>query len=200
MTQFLEDMDNFWVRDWSIQKDYENNKLKTNNMKYITNKEGRIVRNTMTESQEENNKIIENYMGEFSTGIPYHTSWDWLMSVIEKLEAEWTEDGFFEFRIHADRTVIVSSQDFYELLHQDGGDKLENTYGAVIQFIEHYNFNSKSKKTYPFNEGDDYWTIENNEIVWSCWDEMSEEMYDKNPNTKLFTSKEKAIEFLNKNK
>tara|TARA_R110002020_G_scaffold393965_1_gene604038 strand:- start:1492 stop:2040 length:549 start_codon:yes stop_codon:yes gene_type:complete len=182
MTQFLEDMDNFWARDWNIQKDYENNKLKTIDM------------------QKENNKLIEDYMGEFSTGIPYHTSWDWLMSVIEKLEAEWTQDGFFEFRIHADRTVIVSSQDFYELLHQDGGNKLENTYGAVIEFIEHYNFNSKSKKTYPFNEGDDYWTIENNEIVWSCWDEMSEEMYDENPNTKLFTSKEKAIEYLTKNK
>ena len=27
MTQFLEDMDNFWARDWNIQKDYENNKV-----------------------------------------------------------------------------------------------------------------------------------------------------------------------------
>ncbi len=114
-------------------------------MKYITNKEGRIVKNTMTESQEKNNKIIESYMGEFSTGIPYHTSWDWLMSVIEKLEAEWTENGFFEFRIHIDKTTIVSSEDSNVLMDYDGGYKLENTYEAVVGFIKQYNFNLKNK-------------------------------------------------------
>ena len=35
---------------------------------------------------------------------------------------------------------------------------------------------------YPFSEGDDYWTIEgegeNAEVVWSCWDDISEEIYD----------------------
>ena len=171
-------------------------------MKYITNKEGRIVRNTMTESQEKNNKIIENYMGEFSTGTPYHTSWDWLMSVIEKLEAECTEDGLFEFRIHADRTIVVSSEDFCVWEEQDGGDRLENTYQAIIKFIKTYNLDLKSNKTYPFNEGDDYWTIDDNErtIRWSMWDEISEELYDENPDTPLFKSIEDAFKFLTKNK
>ena len=162
----------------------------------------KIARNKRTPEQANKNALIEDYMGEFSTGIPYHTSWDWLMSVIEKLEAEWTEDGFFEFRINVDRTIVVSSEDFCVWEEQDGGDRLENTYRAVIKFIKKYNFNLKSKKTYPFNEGDDYWTIEDNEksIVWSCWDEISEGMYDENPNTKYFSSKEEAIEFLTKNK
>lgn len=48
---------------------------------------------------------------------------------------------------------------------------------------------------YPFKEGDDYWTIENGEVVWSCWDSISEELYNKN---KLyFTSEKKAKRFLN---
>ena len=71
---------------------------------------------------------------------------------------------------------------------------------------------------YPFNEGDDYWTIEpvNNaeykplvsneenpsrfEVVWSCWDDVSEDMHDENPNQVYFTSEEQAygaVEFIN---
>ncbi len=32
-------------------------------------------------------------------------------------------------------------------------------------------------KPFPFNEGDDYYTIEDNDIVWSCWDCQSEELH-----------------------
>ena len=53
-------------------------------------------------------------------------------------------------------------------------------------------------KKYPFNEGDDYWTVENGEVVWSCWDDVSEELFDENPNKKTFKSEEEAIGFLNK--
>ena len=53
-------------------------------------------------------------------------------------------------------------------------------------------------KKYPFNEGDDYWTIENSEVVWSCWDDVSEELFDENPNKKTFKSEEEAVGFLNK--
>ncbi len=58
------------------------------------------------------------------------------------------------------------------------------------------------ENTYPFNEGDDYWTIDDNErtIRWSMWDEISEELYDENPNTPLFKSIEDAFKFLTKNK
>ena len=61
---------------------------------------------------------------------------------------------------------------------------------------------TKETKKYPFNEGDDYWTIEstNNgkelEIVWSCWDYISEELYDENPEKLLFAAEQEAIEFI----
>lgn len=45
---------------------------------------------------------------------------------------------------------------------------------------------------YPFNEGDDYWTIENGQVVWSCWDSVSEELYDENPDKVYYSSQEEA--------
>lgn len=50
-------------------------------------------------------------------------------------------------------------------------------------------------KKYPFEEGDKYWIIEDGKTVWSYWDNISEDLYNK---TKLyFKSQKKAEEFLN---
>jgi hypothetical protein len=46
---------------------------------------------------------------------------------------------------------------------------------------------------YPFKEGDDYYTIENGEVVWSCWDFVSEDIHDDNPNIKYYKSMKNAI-------
>ncbi len=32
---------------------------------------------------------------------------------------------------------------------------------------------------FPFKEGETYYTVEDSKIVRSCWDDVSEEMYDK---------------------
>ena len=47
-----------------------------------------------------------------------------------------------------------------------------------------------NKPSYPFSEGDDYYTIENGEVVWSCWDDVSEELHT--PNKKYFATEEEA--------
>ncbi len=46
-------------------------------------------------------------------------------------------------------------------------------------------------KTYPFSEGDTYYTIEDGEWVLSCWDFVSEEMHDENPNKVYYREKNK---------
>ena len=51
---------------------------------------------------------------------------------------------------------------------------------------------------YPFKEGDDYYTIEDNKIVWSCWDSISEEFYRDDPHRSLFKTKEQAQKYINK--
>tara|TARA_R110001592_G_C12678350_1_gene704339 strand:+ start:39 stop:494 length:456 start_codon:yes stop_codon:yes gene_type:complete len=56
--------------------------------------------------------------------------------------------------------------------------------------------NKRNGFAYPFEEGNDYWTIEDGEVIWSCWDDVSEEMHDKNPNKEYFITKESAINHL----
>ena len=48
----------------------------------------------------------------------------------------------------------------------------------------------KEHKKYPFNEGDEYWVVEDGELICSCWDDVSEEIHDENPNTRYFTEEE----------
>jgi hypothetical protein len=45
-------------------------------------------------------------------------------------------------------------------------------------------------KKYPFSEGDDYYTIDNGKVVWSCWDDVSEELHT--PDKKYFASEQEA--------
>lgn len=58
----------------------------------------------------------------------------------------------------------------------------------------------KECKKYPFNEGDDYYTIEDGEVIWSCWDEMSEELHNDNPNKQYFKTKKEAENYNQNNK
>lgn len=39
---------------------------------------------------------------------------------------------------------------------------------------------------YPFKEGDDYYTIENLEVIHSVWDDVSEEIHDTNPERQYY--------------
>lgn len=50
---------------------------------------------------------------------------------------------------------------------------------------------------YPFEIGDDYYTIEDGQVIHSCWDDVSEELYS--PETKYFASEEEAKNFIKQN-
>lgn len=53
---------------------------------------------------------------------------------------------------------------------------------------------------YPFKEGETYYVIENNEIIESCWDDISRILYRRNPEKRLFKSETQAIFYLQENK
>jgi hypothetical protein len=53
-------------------------------------------------------------------------------------------------------------------------------------------------KKYPFNEGDIYYTIDNDEIIQSYWDQISEEIYSDE--TKYFYTFAGALDYLTKKK
>ena len=55
-----------------------------------------------------------------------------------------------------------------------------------------------SDKTYPFREGDEYYSMVTRddgrtELIWSIWDDVSEEIHDKNPQ-QLYCTTNHALE------
>ena len=99
-----------------------------------------------------NNKLIAEFMGAepdkktfFRTGEEvyfYHTSWDWLMHVVEKIRG--LEEGMLVERIdimpndgvaihysHPPKMIVVDTS--------KGVDTLDATYQAVVEFIKTYN-------------------------------------------------------------
>jgi hypothetical protein len=157
-----------------------------------------IARRQVNELRE-NNKLIADFMGkdhELNQCISaplYHKEWNWLMPVVEKIETlGYTFEKNYQ-RVDKDwQSLIVKGND---ILYQEfNDDSLKSSYYVVVEFIKWYN--SDGKVVYPFNEGDDYWTIEDGDVVWSCWDSVSEELYDENPNKKLFKTEQEAIDSL----
>ena len=47
------------------------------------------------------------------------------------------------------------------------------------------------KMKYPYKEGDDYYTIEQNLVIRSCWDDISEEMHTYD--SIYYSTKEEAL-------
>lgn len=89
----------------------------------------------------------------------------------------------------------------YELA-KEWTDEFETKYKDIIwgedldyfDTIEEFlNEKNNPKNKYPFNEGDDYWTIEDNKLIISCWDNISEELYDENPNQVYYKTEKDAI-------
>ena len=69
-------------------------------------------------------------------------------------------------------------------------------FGKDVDGILQVNIPIRETK-YPFEEGDTYYTIDNGEWVESCWDDVSEEMHDENPDKKYYKSMNLESEVLN---
>ena len=156
---------------------------------------------------EENNKLIAEFMGcthpfndltdatlySVSHGtfevdeLKYHESWDWLIPVIEKIQDKHLENPELDYwSVDEIRLAIPNIQQVHYL---------------VVEFIKENNkyiCGSCGDREYPFNEGDDYYTIEDGEVIWSCWDDISEELHNDNPNKQYFKTKKEAENY-NKN-
>lgn len=65
--------------------------------------------------------------------MPYHSSWDWLMPVVAKIEA----DLITNIGIFGDECKIVPVYDIQ--FHHQGPSKIEATYATVIDFITSLN-------------------------------------------------------------
>lgn len=102
---------------------------------------------------EENNRMIAEFMGAVEVrennfkfpnlvGLPlqigtiqYHSSWDWLIPVVEKISktfGEWDYED--ERRLKAEEIFYMDNM-FSEFLQND----INAVFGRVVQFIEWYN-------------------------------------------------------------
>ena len=109
---------------------------------------------------QENNKLIAEFMGIESypnrgytmfifeednhrtdIDLHYHTSWNWLMPVIEKINT--MDDYRFSVQIHHCLTDICDTNGGVKyIVDEQGHETIEATYKAVVEFIKQYNNNS----------------------------------------------------------
>ena len=103
-----------------------------------------------------NQHLIQEFMGVDKTKrlVPYHSCWNNLMLVVEKIESfQDGEDGdsmrgqLYNFRIEQHFVEILNG-DYAELgdsidiiIKMNGDSKIDATYKAVVQFIKYYNQN-----------------------------------------------------------
>lgn len=75
--------------------------------------------------------------------LEYHTSWDWLMPVVEKIEyiESITHGNQFQVMICEEEVGIYDKHTQTQIvcIPTDGESKLTNTYKAVVEFINQYN-------------------------------------------------------------
>jgi hypothetical protein len=85
--------------------------------------------------------------GKKITHVYYHSSWDWLMPVVEKINATAIPDNKFPASVHIYRSTVHVNDDYNIIIEttatREGGLILA-VYQAVVQFIEWYN---QSKNT-----------------------------------------------------
>ena len=97
-----------------------------------------------------------------------------------------TDEELNTYVAHIMDDVWVSMFEFIPKLARMSKQEVADDVRRVIDMLEKEEESRRAR--YPFEEGDDYWTIENGRVVWSCWDDISEQMHDENPNQVYYKS------------
>ena len=94
--------------------------------------------------------------------------------------------------IYGEEAVFEDNYDeFYGRKYRKGVMEDANKY------FDYYFSEIRDKIAYPFKEGDTYYVIdENNKVMESCWDEISEELYRSNPDKRLFEKESVALMYM----
>jgi hypothetical protein len=86
---------------------------------------------------EENNKLIADFMYEETMPISqmeYHTSWDWLMPVVENIESNEKYD--VEILQYGTRILENCKEIVTNVANISFDKKIDHTYHAVVEFIK----------------------------------------------------------------
>jgi len=78
------------------------------------------------------------------------------------------------------------------MVKDEYGQDKECSYNEALKQVWREFYMNREESKYPFEEGDTYYTIELGVVVESCWDDVSEEMHDENPNMRYFKTRDEA--------
>lgn len=110
---------------------------------------------------ETNNKLIAEFLGYIDNGcseegflidpetnydvcidsLQFHTDWNWLMQVVEKIETHG-----FTFDIKKNWSCITRKGERIVIRWEEDNNKIEAVYNACVEFIKWYNENSAKEK------------------------------------------------------
>ena len=77
-----------------------------------------------------NYKLIEKKHGKGNNGFRFHTSWDWLMPVVDKIKILVMED---------DSDELYNSEEWDNITHTLVQIEIKSVYKAVVEFIKNQN-------------------------------------------------------------
>jgi hypothetical protein len=121
-----------------------NNKLIAEFMEAVTIGAGKHTLIAFPDTKIEGGGLISN--NRSISDLHYHTSWYWLMPVVEKIEEITIEDNNMTIKSHRFLVeIVLGSCEIYDSVSSsvvgsgDYGNKLDSTYNAVVEFIKWYN-------------------------------------------------------------
>ncbi len=86
------------------------------------------------------NSHITDYVKDFKNGIPYHSSWDFLMPVVEKVrDSNCIVSIRFNRQLATTNTCIACFEKKWVKDIEEHGVGITSTYLAVLEFVKWYN-------------------------------------------------------------
>ena len=82
--------------------------------------------------------------------LEFHTDWNWLMSVVEKIENLQDENNcaIYNVQIEQSFTEIIDNHTSETIIYDiDADSKIEAVYNTVIEFIKWYNEQNKTNES-----------------------------------------------------
>lgn len=72
--------------------------------------------------------------------LKYHTSWDWLMPVVEKIESIVDNFGGQRFNVQIEQCFccIIENRTSHDIVNFDRDTKMEAVFSACVKFAEWY--------------------------------------------------------------
>lgn len=112
----------------------------------------------------EGNKLLAEFHGKYNTkwhtigcypikDLKYHTSWDWLMPVVEKIEFYTPDEIGSGFAVYINEKQCIIKSKFVDYSYMDNpitgasaDTKIESVWLAVVSFIQWYNTQNNKVK------------------------------------------------------